>query len=119
MYYGDTWANVPDGSTFEVTLKGHESTGVAGTLTVTRPAAAPMQGPLSATDFPLSIPVGTGEQIRVKFDVFFAGAPADVEVVGRVVKADGSVYEQPSPGRGKLTEKAKVFTVKFFVLGGQ
>jgi hypothetical protein len=117
MFFSEVWNNVPEGSRLRVRLTGDAAFGVTGSHTVDTPNGPVLKGAITFGHFPLDIPVGAGEQHKVKFDVLFAGAPASINMVAEVVDPAGNTFGQPSPFTGKVSAQAKVLTVKLFANG--
>lgn len=117
MFFSDVWNNVPAGSTLRVKLTGDAGFGLAGSHTEEKPNGSVLKGALTLAQFPLNITIDPGEQHKVKFDVLFAGAPANIKMVAEVVDPSGSTFGQPSPFTGKISASDKVLTVKLFANG--
>jgi hypothetical protein len=117
MFFSDVWNNVPVGSTLSITLRGDAGFGLAGSHTIEMPNGSVLKGGVTFSQFPLRIPVLAGQQHKVKFDVLFAGGPANINLVAEVVEPDGSIFQQPSPFTGRVSASDKVLTVKLFANG--
>lgn len=111
------WNNVPNGSTLIVELDPESGFGAAGTHTVQTPNGPVLSGPIAGEHFDLEIPIGAGEQHKVEFQLTFAGKPVNVEVVARVERPDGSLFDDEKRRTAKLNADNVVFTALLFANG--
>jgi len=113
----NVWNNIPPGSKLVVKLDPRVGFGVAGTHTVNTANGPVLSGAITAGHFPLEIPIGTGDQHIVEFQLMHAGAPDDVVIAARVEEADGSTFQGPVSRTAHLGPNDQIFKVTLVTNG--